>query len=88
MLEKDVLNLTLEMLHSHKDHAQILSRCLQLLWSFLRDAEVRDEICTQEMLDLVLEEGAEQWLVNLCWLRISWGIVLPNINWGFEHSNR
>lgn len=57
VLEQDVLNLTLEMLHSHKDHGQILSRCLQLLWSFLReDGEVREQICTQEMLDVVLED--------------------------------
>ncbi len=56
MLELDVLELSVEMFHRHSDNAQLQSRCLQLLWAFIKEGDQKaDEICTQEMLDAVLQ---------------------------------
>ena len=63
MLELDILQLSVEMFHRHSDNAQLQSRCLQLLWACIKEGDQKaDEICTQEMLDAVLQ--AQIWVLK------------------------
>ena len=55
MMDLEIHELAMEMLRSQSD-PQIQSRCLQLLWAFLNSQKMVEEIGTEEMMDVVLED--------------------------------